>query len=115
MKGLWTQHAIEKAGLPAAWEAHRLECFPKMQDTLYVEVSGMVAPLKKNGCPNWRNGDRSTEKTVVITITEHDIWVAGWEIRTGKCSNCEGNGRELYQWDSKTGSEYRPCCKCNGT
>lgn len=113
-------HAREKAAMPDTWAIHTWECFPKSTDkTLYYQVTGIIAPLKtkgKNkGAPNWRAGDKTTERTVILTVAEHEAWIAGWELKTGLCSNCLGEGQTLKSWTIANGPEYRQCVECQGT
>ena len=113
-------HAREKAGMPESWCMYRWECFPKTADkTLYYQVTGIVAPLKtkgKNkGRRNWRAGDKSTERVVILPVSDHEAWVAEWEKKTGNCAECTGTGRIMKRWSAASGAEYRPCGKCNGS
>src|SRR5689334_17120423 len=85
---LLEMQARERAGMPEAWQMFKWECFPKLSaQTIYVEITGAVAPLitrgKRKGQPNWRKFDRSTEKTIVITLTDADKWAAEWSAKTG--------------------------------
>lgn len=113
-------HAIEKYALPENWSSYRYECFPKTcGETLYYQLTGMVAPPKtkgpNKGRPNWKNGDRNTKFVCIIPVSEHEQWLKTWELKTGKCSGCEGTGKALAQWSVIKGSEYRECSKCKGT
>lgn len=110
-------HAREKAHMTENWEVFRYECFPHMgkESTRYFELEGAVAPRKGNGRPNWKKRDRATQKIIVITIEEHDIWKKEWEIKTGKCSECEGKGEVLESISVYDGVKYRNCNKCLGT
>lgn len=111
-------HAREKASLPDTWKAYRLECFPKGNErTLYIEVTGMVAPAMKTQPErsDFKRGDRATKKTVVLPVADHDAWLARWEQANQKCHKCEGSGQELAGWSVSDGNRYRPCSRCKAT
>ena len=114
-------HAREKTGMPENWCLYRWEIFPKSgrEKPLYYQVTGMVAPMKTKGKykgdHNWRAGDKTTERVVILPVSEHDAWVAEWEKKTGNCSNCTGKGQTLAKWSVANGAEYRTCSKCNGS
>jgi hypothetical protein len=120
MSGLdfYQLHAREKYGLPETWFVYKWECFPKetRTETLYIEVTGMVAPMKKRKPSerDWRNGDKSTRKTCVLPCKEHDEWIKQWEQKTGKCAHCT-DGQKWTGWSAAEGGRYKPCPHCNAT
>ena len=123
MFGLLETHAREKLSItvPPEWKAYKWEAFPDCarEPMLYQELTGGVAPTttrgKRKGKPNWRKMDKTTKRTVVITVEEHKAWLIEWEKKTGLCSRCEGTGKLLESWSREEGDKYRPCPKCNGT
>lgn len=114
-------HAREKSGMPPEWCAYAWECFPKEpnQKVLYYQIKGMVAPIKtkgpRKGDHNWKAGDKSTERVVILPVEEHEQWIRKWESSTGKCSNCIGDGKVIVKWSSITGIHYGECTICKGT
>lgn len=118
---LYELHARDKAGMPPEWKAFRWQALPLESKTaLYFLVTGMIAPLrskgKNKGRPNWRMGDRSTQRAVVLPIMEHEEWVRAWEILTGKCAKCGGEGQTMASCNFVTAEKtYRPCSGCAGT
>lgn len=117
---LLAEHAREKAKMPPAWKAFRWESFPRgLEPTLYVEVTGEIAPLYTKGHlagkPNWNKGDKSTQKTVVITGEAHKAWLEAYARHTGNCPLCAGEGKTLARWSKANGAEWKHCPKCDGT
>lgn len=120
MTNLLEIHAREKNGLPENWCIYAWERMPPppMQH-FYWQIKGAVAPPFKSGPrkgkKNWKRRDKATDKTVAITYEEHKAWLAAWEQRTGKCSNCEGDGKEWAGWSQAEGSRFRECSRCKGS
>lgn len=117
---LLEQCAREKAGMGADWKPWAFECLPHHpQPTELVQVTGAVVPLKTRGKhagrPDWNKKDKSTIRTVYITLKDHAEWVKEWERKTGLCANCEGSGEEWAGWSVAEGSKKRPCAKCGAT
>jgi hypothetical protein len=110
-------HAREKAGMPPEWGWYHLERIGP-NGVWGTQIDGAIAPPFRSGPrkgePNWKQRDPATERRVFITKPEHDAWLAAWELRTGKCSRCTGEGR-LIQSSHRDGTKtYRPCEKCKG-
>lgn len=117
MKLLNTQAKI-KANMGEQWEPYSWCMLPSGGDYELAEVCGSIAPLytkgKRKGQHNWDKMDKSTKRTVYITIAENAEFVAQWERDTGKCANCEGTGKTLQSWHYIKGATYRDCVECNG-
>lgn len=114
---LYCVHSRERFKLSDTWNIYHWEVFPKGQDRyIYYQFTGMVAPPKKGkpGQYAWRRGDKSTERTVVITIDEHKAWLIEWERKTGKCHECQGS-KEVMASCGVNGITYRTCPRCKGT
>lgn len=112
--------AREKAGMGDDWMPYSYKCLPEHpQKTELVEVIGAIAPLKMRGklkgTRNWRKMDRTTKRTVYITLKEHAEWVKEWEKKTGKCATCRGTGNKWCGWSRNVGSRYKSCTKCQGS
>lgn len=108
--------AREKAGMPETWDAYRWKCMPNGAETIYYEVEGAITPLGvRTGRPNYRKMDKTSVRTVYITVAEHEAWRAAWGERTGNCLNCEGRGRLFRSWHHINGTTYSPCIQCNET
>jgi hypothetical protein len=111
---LYAEHAKFKFRLPSNWKVYKWECFPKIGDTIYVAVTGAVCDaVMPDGNTDWDQMDKSTIQTLNLFCAEHDAWKMQWEMLTGKCSRCTGEGKVVAKWSAKTGTEYRPCPKCN--
>lgn len=106
--------AREKAGMPAEWQAYRWECLPD-DEPLYFQITGAVAPLGKNGRPNWRKKLVSTQRAVRFSFEAAEKAAAEWSARTGLCIRCAGETKLLKRWSEKDGAEYQPCATCGGT
>lgn len=112
----YAEHAKEKYSLPADWAVYRWICQPGgRHETLYFEIRGAVAPLKKSGSRNWRKRDKTTDHTCILPIKEHEDWLRSWEVKHGKCSECEGRGQAWCGWSESDGHKYKTCPACEGT
>lgn len=115
---MYEAHAKEMLSAPHGWQAYRYEVIGGIEAKL-IQVTGAVVPLKKSGknkgCPDWKRRDRATEETAYFTPQEHETWAQEWERKTGKCSDCSGDGKTLARWDAKEGATYKDCKKCSGS
>lgn len=114
---LWAEHAKEKARLQDDWRIFKWKCFPENSlETIYFEVTGAVCKtLKRNGEPDWRTRDRTTECVVNLPKAEHEAWKTAWSERTGICNVCCGERQVCIGWSVKDGPRYRLCGECNAT
>ena len=114
-------HAREHLKMPETWHAFRYECFPKgCERTLYFQITGAVCTATytkgpREGSPNWKKRDRTTECAAIITPEEHDAWLKNWEKTTGLCHECHGTTQEWAGWSVTEGNRYRPCTTCKAT
>jgi len=118
MKLLNTQAKI-KANMGDEWEPYQWQMLPIGGPYELAEITGSVAPLttkgKRKGQHNWDKMDRSTKKTVYVTIAENAAFVERWQNETGLCANCEGKGKTMQSWHHINGVTYRECGQCGGT
>lgn len=119
---LHEEHAREKQNLPADWRVFRWSCYPQVcgEPTLYYEIEGAVCHARyvkgrRLGRTNWTKLDKTTRRTVVLLVAEHEQWCREWEQRTGKCRECTGAGEVFARWHHETGNTYKPCPRCGGT
>ena len=115
-------HAREALGMGSTWYAHTFHAERNMADlsqTMYYQVSGRMAPLvtrgPRQGQPNWRKGEKETERTVYFTPQAQETWEQHWEQQTGQCRACVGEGAVLVRWSVEHGRETQPCQACEGT
>jgi hypothetical protein len=105
-------HGKEKlGGVPNGFEFFFFERLPETGPAQVMKMIGGVAPLKvkgpNKGEPNGKKMDPATRREVYLPVEEHKAWVAAWEIKTGKCSGCQGSG--------KTVSGKKECSRCAGS
>lgn len=112
---LLAERAREKAAMPPEWQVFRMRCLPPGADAEIIEVTGAIAPKKRSGYLNWKKRDKSTERTVYLTLTDHEQWVRDWECETGLCGECRGSKQEWAGWSKTDGHRYRPCGRCGAT
>ncbi len=116
---LLEEQARELANMGPDWTAYHWSIGPGGGVRLYVEVRGGVAPLKtrgpNKGRPNWKKEDKTKSRTVFIPIADYEKWATAWEDCTGKCQQCNGDGRELLRCGVNIDTEYGPCPRCKGT
>lgn len=109
------EHARHKLGMPETWQPYRYEHV----DPDIVLITGMVAPLRTSGrdkgYPNFRKGDRTTERKTGFSTQEHFQFQRAWELRTGKCANCIGSGKVIAAAHADGTRAYRQCDRCEGS
>lgn len=103
---LLAEHAKELLGLKRGWKFTAAICLPRNSNV----IKSIQITLKHK---NPLGGDDFA--TTQFTPDEHEQWCCLWEVRTGKCRECEGEGREWVGWSAAAGSRYRPCVKCQAT
>jgi hypothetical protein len=112
--------AVER-GLPEHWKWFELKRVGELeQDGCGVLVKGAVCTAtysrgKWKGSTNWKKRDRSTEREIFVTRNEYEKRCLKWQLDTGKCAECYGNGQVIKSASVYTGKTYRPCHKCEGT
>ncbi len=91
---------------------------------LRVEAAGLDAVLftfapfriltrgPRKGARRFLSGQRIQ---CVVTDAEVQAEQERFEIESGRCSQCDGDGREVYGWDSVSGHKTRACQRCGGT
>ena len=118
---LMTEHARELLKAPPEWDVYKWEAIGGSRDTptKLLRLDGAVAPAKTRGKykgrPDWKAADKATERTAYFTPQEHAEWRKGWELRTGKCSECVGIGEVFQSWHFERGTTYRTCACCGGS
>lgn len=122
MIDLYEEHARAKEQVSPDWHLFSWECFPKSgrEPTLYVQVRGAVCKVtfqrgRRKGQMNWGRREKSTERTVILPVADHEKFCEEWEKRTGLCRNCTGEGKVFASWNHITGTKYRPCARCRET
>lgn len=112
-------HAREKAGMGETWNLYHYEHVTLGGKHVGYELKGAVAPPKlsgkSKGQPNWAKRDMATDRTVGISVADHDAWVDQWEARTGLCRECMGDGKTVASFSVSDGPTYRECGSCQGT
>lgn len=102
----WMSKAAQfKFNLPKEWQWAKCEA---VHGGFIVE--GNILNISKRGKKTFT---KPLEKYI---ITNNDLILCkrDYELKTGKCSGCEGAGKICYGWDSVNGHLYRPCEKCKG-
>lgn len=87
------------------------------------ELIGTDGMLVTGGIPRLlKSGPRKGEKTwdgkgsqVVVVKAEIDQEVLRYELETGKCAECMGEGKRPAGWSEETGPRFKPCEKCAGS
>lgn len=121
-RNFFDEFAREKLGVGldwqiASWEA--LDFDPKKVNDpkARMKIVGYVVPRLENGELAWAYKDKSTKRQLTFTHGEIRAWVAAWEVRTGKCSDCHPDhpGQEWIGWNHETGHKFQVCPRCKGT
>lgn len=109
--------AVER-GQPEGWQWYRLQGIGDGRENGAVLLKGGVpngtfksGPRK--GEINWAKATHVAE--VVITFADIGNRCMRWEVETGSCFNCGGDGSETAGWSAEAGHEARKCSRCNGT
>lgn len=77
---------------------------------------GICQPLrsgKRKGKPNYKT--MTGQLTFFSTIREMEDLDIAYEIETGNCSVCMGDGKVIAGVSVADGTEYRQCSRCSGT
>ena len=64
------------------------------------------------GEDDWR---KVPTREAIVTKEETEAAERAYEVETGKCSNCDGEGKEFARWTKDEGTTYQPCSRCKGT
>ena len=103
-------------GKPDGWKWCSLDSHQKPPG--YIEVHGAV-PIgtvsrgPRKGRTRWP--PKSECDIVWMQDSEINETMRLWEIETGKCSACRGNGNSIVGWSREGGNKYRECKKCSGS
>ncbi|EHL99335.1 hypothetical protein HMPREF9946_03097 [Acetobacteraceae bacterium AT-5844] len=113
-------HAREMYGLPDDWMVCIWEALGKPGKPQAIALTGAVVTEvfksgPRKGEKNWKKRDRSTQMTVSIPKAAHQKWLLEWEQKTGLCHECNGKGEVFKSWDRETGTQMKPCRRCDGT
>ncbi len=103
--------------LSPSFHFYKFDSFPHAGGgpTLYVEFTGVEAPLKKNGQPDWKKKDKKTERIFNVTVAEGMELTEVWRIQTGKCVKCGGDGKVFQSWRLGEDVKYKGCAPCGGS
>lgn len=102
----------ERFGLDDSWRWASLEALPHGPPP-YTKIKVEMGRFVEG-----RGGTKVYVKPYVkftVSVREHDEWCSQWEVRTGKCSECEGGGDVMRSWDISRGEVRVPCGKCKGS
>lgn len=96
------------------WEAYAWEV---IDDTVIVKgaVPGVVMRGPNRGNRKWPSTKHPSYRQHVITLPDAVAWVLAWEAETGRCSACDGSGREVERWSMSEPTTYRDCRRCKGS
>jgi hypothetical protein len=105
--------AAERNGIEG-WEAFAWEVVE-----YWAVVKGSVPRVltrgKNKGCRRWPALTHTSYRQHVITLSDAVAWVLAQEAKTGKCSACDGSGREVARWSMSEPTTYRDCRRCKGS
>ncbi len=65
----------------------------------------------RKGLKKW---DKVTHRCIV-TDTEHTAECLRFEVETGSCATCGGDGQEWAGWHNENGNYFRKCRRCAGS
>lgn len=96
--------ARRKLGLGNDWRGRKFE-------VLDDGSGGTVIWLKRQTA----GGYEPDTKVTVVFEAETTAEEVHFEAETGKCSDCEGEGKTIIGWSADTGRRTGPCKRCGGT
>lgn len=117
----WFNECAREIGkLPQDWQWFKLEAIGKYPKTQGVMVTGAISPVliakgPRKGEPNFKLRDRSTEQQVFVSHEAIDARKAKYELETGVCHRCFGDGKVVHSVSVDAGVTYRKCRRCDGT
>jgi|GEM_PF-4473816 len=111
MNMLLIEHAKEKFGLPADWEASSIRAgSPEGSGNCPPNAFQITGAVYQRYLRGPKKGRLMFDKkpvghlcAVAITKAEHDAYLVAWEIRTGKCYRCCGTGEVVTGWSRAEG------------
>lgn len=105
--------AAERNGIEG-WEAYAFEV---VDDSVVIKgaVPRVVTRGKNKGCRRWPSECDPNHRRHVIAMPDAVAWVLAQEAKTGKCSACDGSGREVERWTMHEPTTYRDCRRCRGS
>ena len=110
-------HVRRDRGLPDDFVFVRYEWLKDGSRVSMMRMDGGCCPLlmrgPRKGKPNYKK--LTNEQTFYVTTSEIDELKRRYEIETGKCCACEGEGKTVTRVSVVDGTEYRTCVKCNGS
>lgn len=78
-----------------------------------ILIRGGVPAVSKSGKKKWPA--RKNMQTVVVSYDDAKAEYARFELETGKCGDCYGEGKRVVGWNHIDGNKFAPCRKCKGT
>lgn len=113
-----TEYLKERYSLPEGWVWHSFEGIGS-EYTHALYKGGVYLHAKQRGkykgSTDYRRPEPGTERDVVFSEDAFQLWLPGWEARTGLCSTCCGKGQEWTGWSCDKGNSFVDCLRCEAT
>ena len=101
--------------LPDGWKWYELDA-RDMPDDFFKMVGdvpiGVITRGINKGHPKF--APKTKGRSFFLRMSQVEETKKLWEAETGKCSKCDGTGREQSGYSWKTGHSYVNCGKCDG-
>jgi hypothetical protein len=111
----WNLYLRETANVPEGWRWFQADTSAKVAPEGFIKLTGVVCPDKRNGQPNWKLRDKSTESIHFIEMAKLRVWIDEYAKSQGKCPKCWNSGLVWAGASVKEGTRYRPCNLCGGS
>lgn len=107
----WFQLAASRK-MPAGWKWYRSDRITGGFLLTGCIPDGVYKTGPRKGKTKW---DTKNATQVLVTREELQAEESRWQSETGKCSECQGEGRNETGWSKAEGRSYKPCQACNAT
>lgn len=110
----WELCAREKLQRGADWQMVQWELVGDTNDAIIrgAVPSGVYTRGPRKGNPKF---ERPLTDQCVVTKAECLARAQRYEVESGRCSKCGGNGQEWAGWNHEHGNRYRECLRCKGS
>lgn len=109
----WNMAVKRKHGVSAEWKWCKLNSADMPED--FVQVTGAVpVGLISRGLRKGRSKWPKQLQTFCIRMADVEFEMRQFELASGKCAKCLGEGVEPFSWSRTDGAKYRQCRRCEG-
>ena len=110
----WNLAVRRKHGVSPEWQWCTLNSANMPEDFVQVTGAVPVGTISK-GPRKGRSKWPKQLQTFCVRRADVECEMRQFEVESGKCAKCLGEGVEPFSWCKTEGTKYRPCSRCQGT